>query len=137
MTDIKRWCNRNNKNHKFVFGINYTAGNIARLYAFMIMSMSRDRREGLPDHHCYSPLQGGILAASVLPFIVSWSYIGASIVFLLLSVSLWRFFNNRKTRYYYSEFLKLPQKIQRKWTIASWAVTTILWIYIIILIAYF
>ena len=136
-TYIKRWGNRSNRYHKCVFGINQTAGKIARLYAFMIMSMSRDRREGLPDHNCYSSLQGGILIASVLPFIVSGSYIGALIMFLLLSVSLWRFFNNRKTRYYYSEFLKLPQKVQRKWTIVSWTATTILWIYFIILIAYF
>ena len=134
-TYIKRWCN--NKNHKFVFGINHTAGKIARLYAFMIMSMSRDRREGLPYHHCYCPLQGGILTASVLTFLISKSYIGALIVFLLLSVLLWSFFNNGKTRYYYSEFLKLPQKVQRKWTIASWTATTILWIYIIILITHF
>ena len=133
-TYIKRWCN--NKNHKFVFGINHTAGKIARLYAFMIMSMSRDRREGLPYHHCYSPLQGGILTASVLTFLISRSYIGALIVFLLLSVLLWSFFNNGKTRHYYSEFLKLPQKVQRKWTIASWAVSTILWIYIIKLITH-
>ena len=133
-TYIKRWCNRSNKYHTCVCGINHTASKIARLYAFMIMSMSRDRREDLPDHNCYSPLQGGILIASVLPFIVSGSYIGALIVFLLLSVLLWRFFNNRKTRYYYSEFLKLPQNVQRKWTIASWAVTTILWIYIITMI---
>ena len=136
-TYIKRWCNHNNKNHKFVFSLNHTAGKIVRLYAFMIMSMSRDRREDLPNHNCYSPLQGGILTASVLPFIVSGSYIGALIVFLLVSVSLWRFFNNRKTRYYYSEFLKLPQKVQKKWTIVSWTATTILWIYFIILIAYF
>ena len=136
-TYIKRWCNHNNKNHKFVFGINHTASKIARLYAFMIMSMSRDRREGLSDHNCYSPLQGGILTASVLTFLLSRSYIGALIVLLLLSVLLWSFFNNGKTRYYYSEFLKLPQKVQRKWTIASWAVTTILWIYVIILITHF
>ncbi len=135
-TYIKRWCNHNNKNHKFVFSLNHTAGKIARLYAFMIMSMSRDRREDLPNHNCYSPLQGGILTASVLPFIVSGSYIGALIVFLLLSVSLWRFFNNRKTRYYYSEFLKLPQNVQRKWTILSWTATTILWTYFIILITH-
>lgn len=133
-TYIKRWCNHNNKNHKFVFGINYTASKIARLYAFMIMSMSRHRNDGQPNHSSYSPLQGGILAASVLTFIISSSYIGALIMLLLLSVSLWYFFNSKKTRYYYSEFLKLPQKVQRKWTIASWAVTTILWIYIIILI---
>ena len=135
-TYIKRWCNRNNKYHKFVFGINYTAGKIARLYAFMIMSMSRDRREGLPDHHYYSPLQGGILTASVLTFLISRSYIDALNVFMLLSALLWSFFNNGKTRYYYSEFLKLPQKVQRKWTIASWVVTTILWIYVIILITH-
>ena len=133
-TYIKRWCNRSNRFQECFFGINHTAGKIAKLYAFMIMSMSRHRYDGLPNHSSYSPLQGGILAASVLPFIVSGSYIGVLIMFLLLSVSLWRFLNNRKTRYYYSEFLKLPQNVQRKWTIASWAVTTILWIYIIILI---
>ena len=134
-TYIKRWCN--NRNHKFVFGINHTAGKIARLYAFMIMSMSRDRREGLPDHHYYSPLQGGILTAGVMPFIVSGSYIGALIVLMLLSALFWCFFNNGKIRHYYSEFLKLPQKDQRKWTIASWVVTMILWIYVIILITHF
>ena len=134
-TYIKRWCN--NRNHKFVFGINHTAGKIARLYAFMIMSMSRDRREGLPYHHCYSPLQGGILTAGVMPFIVSGSYIGALIVLMLLSALFWCFFNNGKIRHYYSEFLKLPQKDQRKWTIASWVVTMILWIYVIILITHF
>ena len=131
-TYIKRWCY--NKNHKFVFDINHNSGKIARLYAFMIMSMSRHRYDGLPNHSSYSPLLGGILAASVLTFIISRSYIGALIMLLLLSVYLWYFFNSKKTRYYYSEFLKLPQKVQRKWTIASWAVTTILWIYIIILI---
>ncbi len=136
-TYIKRWCNRNNRFQECFFDINHTAGKIARLYAFMILSMSRHRYDGLPNHSSFRPLQGGILTASVLPLIVSGSYIGASIAFLLLSVLLWSFFNNRKTRYYYSEFLKLPQKVQRKWTIASWAVTTILWIYIIILIAYF
>lgn len=134
-TYIKRWCN--NRNHKFVFGINHTAGKIARLYAFMIMSMSRDRREDLPYHHCYSPLQGGILTAGVMPFIVSGSYIGALMVLMLLSALFWCFFNNGKIRHYYSEFLKLPQKIQRKWKIASWVVTTILWIYVIILITHF
>lgn len=136
-TYIMRWCNRSNKYHTCVFGINHTADKIARLYAFMIMSMSRDRREGLPDHNCYSPLQGGILAASMLTFIISGSYIGALIMLLLLSVLFWSFFNNGKTRHYYSEFPKLPQKIQRKWTIASWVVTTILWIYIIILITHY
>ena len=134
-TYIKRWCN--NKNHKFVFDINHTAGKIARLYAFMIMSMARDRREGLPDHHCYSPLQGGILTAGVMPFIVSGSYIGALMVLMLLSALFWCFFNNGKIRHYYSEFLKLPQKVQIKWKIASWVVTTILWIYVIILITHF
>ena len=134
-TYIKSWCN--NKNHKFVFGINHTAGKIARLYAFMIISMSRDRREGLPDHLCYSPLQGGILTAGVMPFIVSGSYIGALMVLMLLSALFLCFFNNGKIRHYYSEFLKLPQKVQRKWTIASWVVTTILWIYVIILITHY
>lgn len=134
-TYIKRWCN--NRNHKFVFGINHSAGKIARLYAFMIMSMSRDRREGLPYHHCYSLLQGGIFTAGVMPFIVSGSYIGALMVLMLLSALFWCFFNNGKIRHYYSEFLKLPQKVQRKWTIASWVVTTILWIYVIILITHF
>ena len=109
-TYIKRWCN--NRNHKFVFGINHSAGKIARLYAFMIMSMSRDRREGLPYHHCYSPLQGGILTAGVMPFIVSGSYIGVLMVLMLLSALFWCFFNNGKIRHYYSEFLKLPQKVQ-------------------------
>lgn len=133
-TYICRWCKRNNRCHKCFFGINHSASKITRLYAFMIMSMTGDRHDGLPNHNSYSPLQGGILAASVLTFIVSRSYIGALIILLLLSVFFWSFFNNGKTQYYYSEFLKLPQKVQRKWTIASWTVTTILWIYFIILI---
>ncbi len=136
-TYIKRWCNRNNSFHKCFFGVNHPVSRIFKLYAFMIMSMSRDRHDGLPNHNSYSPLQGGILAASMLTFIVSRSYIGALFILLLLSVFFWSFFNNGKTQYYYSEFLKLPQKVQRKWTIASWTVTTILWIYFIILIAFF
>lgn len=136
-TYIKRWCNRYNRYNKCVFSINHTASKIARLYAFMIMSMSRDRREDLPDHNSYSPLQGSILMAGVMPFIVSGSYILALMMLMLLTVLFRSFFNNGKRRHYYSEFLKLPQKIQRKWTIASWVVTTILWIYSIILIVYF
>ncbi|WP_285815697.1 hypothetical protein [Phocaeicola sartorii] len=133
-TYIKRWCNRTNRFQECFFRINHLVSRIFRLYSFLIMSMTRDRHGGLPNHNSYSPLQGGILAASVLTFIVSRSYIGALIMLLLLSVLFWSFFNNGKTRHYYSEFLKLPQKIQRKWTIASWTVTTILWIYIVILI---
>lgn len=136
-TYIKRWCNRNNRYHKCVFGINHTASKIARLYAFMIMSMSRDRREGLPNHNSYSPLPGGVFMTGVLTFIVSGCYIGALMMLLLLSVLFWLFLNNRNTLYYYSEFLKLPQKVRRKWTIASWGVTAILWIYLIILLIAF
>lgn len=136
-TYIKRWCNRNDRYHKCVLRINHTARKIARLYAFMIISMSRVRREDLPNFNSYSPLQVGILIAGVMPFIVSGSYILALMVLLLLTVLFRQFLNNRKTLYYYSEFLKLPQKIQIKWTIASWVVTTILWIYFIILIVYF
>lgn len=134
-TYIKRRCNRTNRFQECFFRINHLVSRIFRLYSFLIMSMTRDRHDGLPNHNSYSPLQGGILAASVLTFIVSRSYIGALIMLLLLSVLFWSFFNNGKTRHYYSEFLKLPQKVQREWTIRSWTVTTILWIYVIILIA--
>lgn len=128
-TYIRRWCKRGHSLELY-----HAVNMIAKYYAFMIMSMTRDRRYGLPCHCDYSPLQGGILTTIVLTFIVSGSYACACISLLLLLVLFWRFLNNRNTRNYYSEFLKLPRKVQRTWTIVSWTITTMLWIYFILLI---
>lgn len=106
---------------------------LTKFYAFAKMSMTRDRRCGLPDHNNYSPLQGGIIAASAFTSIALGSYIGAWVSIIVLGV-LFVLSENKESRHYYAEFLKLPSKVQKKWTIFSWILTAVLWIYILAMI---
>lgn len=106
---------------------------LTKFYTFVKMSMSRDRRNGLPNHNNFSPIQGGIIVASAFTFITFGSYIGAWISLVVLGF-LWVLLENKKSRLYYVEFLKLPSKVQKRWTIFSWVATAVLWIYIFALI---
>lgn len=106
---------------------------LTKFYAFVKMSMSRDRHYGLPNHNNFSPIQGGIIVASAFTFITFGSYIGAWISLVVLGF-LWLLLENKKSRLYYAEFLKLPSKVQKRWTIFSWVATAVLWIYIFALI---
>lgn len=106
---------------------------LTKFLAFVKMSMSRDRRYGLPNHNDYSPMQGGVMVACAFTFIASGSYAGAG-VSLIVTGLLWVLSENKTARRYYAEFLKLPSKVQKRWSVCSWMATVVLWVYIFAMI---
>jgi|GEM_PF-4295999 len=85
---------------------------LTKFYAFVKMSMSRDRRNGLPNHNNFSPIQGGIIVASAFTFITFGSYIGAWISLVVLGF-LWVLLENKNHDFIMLSFLNCLQRFKR------------------------
>lgn len=136
-TYIKRWCNRGRTAERIRCRIDNIFNAVMRFRAFVVMSISRDRRYDLPDRRIYWYFDGGVMNAIILSLMVFFNYFTLAWILLAILSLLQLMINGKRAERYFSEFMNLPPTVRRKWAIGSWVATIALWIYLFILLYFF
>lgn len=133
-TCIKRWCNRGRTAERIRHRIDNMFNAVIRFRAFFIMSISRDRRYGLPDIWTCRFLDGVVYMAILFSWIFLMKNFTMAWISLAILAILQFMVDGKRTKRYYREFMNLPLTARRKWTLGAWSVTVALWVYVIFLI---